>query len=105
MKKNSKTKVKKLAIKKEKPMKVNKPMGEVTHFFTNIKVAIIKFKKPIKVGDEIQIKGATTDFKMAIKSMQYEHEPIKIAKKGQEVGIKVAKKVREGDEVYFVNSD
>ena len=32
--------------------------------------------------------------------MQYDHKDIAEAKKGQEVGIKVVGKVREGDEVY-----
>jgi putative protease len=77
-----------------------KLIGEVTHFYGGLSVAIVKFKEPVKVGDNVQFFGATTDFKEAIKSMQYNHEDIGEAKKGQEVGIKVDGKVREGDEVY-----
>jgi translation initiation factor IF-2 len=51
---------------------------------------------------EIHFKGATTDFIQKIDSMQYDHQPISAAKKGQEVGIKVNEKVREGDEVLEV---
>ncbi len=87
--------------KAEVRMKPNgKQIGEVTHFYSGISVAIVKFREPVKVGDNVQFFGATTDFKEAIKSMQYDHKDISDAKKGQEVGIKVEGKVREGDEVY-----
>ncbi len=79
---------------------VGDPIGEVTHFYGGIEVAIVKFKKPVKVGDKVRFKGATTDFIEAIKSMQYDHKEIGEAKKNQEVGIKVGDKVREGDHVY-----
>jgi hypothetical protein len=82
--------------------KVIKPIGKVTHYYTEIKVAIVKFKQSVKVGVELQFKGATTDFKEKIKSMQYDHKPLKIAPKGKQIGIKVKKRVREGDEVYLV---
>ena len=77
-----------------------KPIGAVTHFFGGINVAIVKFSTSVKVGTKIHFKGATTDFEETIKSMQYDHKEIDTAKKGQEVGIKVGDKVREGDEVY-----
>ncbi len=77
-----------------------KPIGEVTHYYGGIGVAIIKFSKVVKVGERVQFKGATTDFREAIRSMQYDHKDIKEAKKGQEVGVKVGDKVREGDQVF-----
>ncbi|MBI5732688.1 hypothetical protein HY967_01880 [Candidatus Jorgensenbacteria bacterium] len=77
-----------------------KPIGEVTHYYSAIGVAIVKFKKAVAVGAEVRFKGATTDFEETIKSMQYDHKDISSAKKGQEVGIKVGDKVREGDEIY-----
>lgn len=83
--------------KKSKP----KPIGVVTHFYGNIEVAIIKFKSPYALGKTLKIKGATTDFEETPKSMEYDHKPVKSAKKGQEVGIKVGEKVREGDLVYL----
>jgi len=79
-----------------------KPIGEVTHYYGNLGVAIVKFKEPVKVGTAVHFKGATTDFEETIASIQFEHKPIEEAKKGQEVGIKVSGKVREGDQVYFV---
>jgi len=79
-----------------------KPIGKITHYYGGIKVAIVKFKKPVKLGEKLSFCGATTDFDQVIKSMQYDHKDIKVAPKGKEVGIKVAKKVREGDEIYEV---
>lgn len=96
-------KTKKAVAKKsgtKKVIKAGKPIGAVTHFYGKIKVAIVKFKKPMKVGAEIAFRGAHTDFTQKIASMQFDHEPVSVAKKGQQVGIKVSKKVHEGDSVY-----
>ncbi len=88
----------------DKPAPKSKPqtklIGEVTHFYGGLSVAIVKFKEPVRVGDEIHFFGATTDFSEKIGSMQYDHKDISEARKNQEVGIKVEGKVREGDEVY-----
>lgn len=79
-----------------------KPIGEVTHFYSNLNVAIVKFNKKVDVGMKLHFKGATTDFEESLKSMQFDHQPIESAKKGQQVGIKIKEKVREGDSVYEV---
>jgi putative protease len=83
-------------------MAEEKPIGEITHYYGGIGVAIVKFKKEMEVGEEVRFKGAHTDFTQKIESMQYDHKDIKSAKKGQEVGIKVDEKVHEGDEVFEV---
>ncbi|MFA5386601.1 MAG: translation elongation factor-like protein [Candidatus Paceibacterota bacterium] len=80
--------------------KKQKPIGAVTHFFGHISVAIVKFKRNVKAGETVCFKGATSDFCQKLDSIQFNHEEIKVAKKGQQVGIKVKEKVREGDEVY-----
>ncbi len=77
-------------------------VGKVTHFFSNIGVAVIQLDKPLKVGDTIHIKGATSDVTQPIDSMQVEHEKIEKAKKGDSIGLKVQDKVREHDVVYKV---
>ena len=104
MLKKSKKKVakkKKPAAKKPAKAKAPKHAGVVTHFYGEIGVAIIKFNKKVPVGAELHFLGATTDFKDTAKSMQYDHKPIEAAPKGKEVGIKVKKRVREGDKVHF----
>lgn len=77
-----------------------KPIGEVAHYYGHLGVAIVKFKETVKVGETLRFKGAHTDFTQTVESMQYDHKNIDAAKKGQDVGIKVSEKVREGDEVY-----
>jgi translation elongation factor EF-1alpha len=79
-----------------------KKIGKVTHYFSNIGVVIIKFTGELRLGETIHIKGATTDFEQTVESMQVEHKPVSEAKAGDETGIKISGKVREGDVVYKV---
>jgi len=79
-----------------------KPIGEVTHFYGGLSVAIIKFAQPVKAGTTVRFEGHTTNFTQALNSMQYDHKEIDTAPKGKEVGIKVNDKVREGDKVFLV---
>lgn len=77
-----------------------KPIGEVTHYFGNLGVAVVKFSQAFKAGGKARFKGATTDFEQVIKSIQCDHKEVAGAKKGEEVGIKVKDKVRQGDQVF-----
>lgn len=79
-----------------------KQIGEVTHYFDNIKVAVIELNKgSLKVGDEMRIAGGEdTDFTQEVESMEIDHESVKKAKKGDEVAIKVDEKVRTNYKVY-----
>jgi len=77
-----------------------KKVGVVTHYFTKIGVAIIKMSGEIKTGDEIHIKGHTSDFTQKVDSMQIDKKPLDVAKKGQSIGLKVKEHARETDEVY-----
>lgn len=81
--------------------KKEQQIGEVTHVFSKISVAVIKFSKPVSVGDKIHIKGHSDDFSQTIESMQIDHEQVQKAKKGEEAGMKVEGKVHEGDKVYL----
>lgn len=81
--------------------KQEEEIGKVTHFFTNLSVAIIEITNgELNISDTIHIKGATSDFTQKIESMQIEKESIEKAKKGQVIGIKVQEHAREGDIVY-----
>ena len=76
-------------------------VGKVTHYFTKIGVAVIEITDgSIKVGDEIHIKGHTSDFTQKINSMQMEHENVEMAEPGQSIGLKVKEPVRANDLVY-----
>ncbi|MBW2993099.1 translation elongation factor-like protein [Candidatus Woesearchaeota archaeon] len=77
-------------------------MGKITHFFPNISVAVVEVKKIIRQGDKIRIEGHGNEFEQKIASMQIEYKKVKEAKKGQSIGLKVKKSVKEGDLVYKV---
>lgn len=79
-----------------------KLIGKVAHFYDHIGVIALKLKDSLKAGDAIRIEGGTTSFTQKVESMQIEHEQVAKAKKGEDVGIKVSKKAREGYRVYRV---
>ena len=81
--------------------KEGKLIGQITHYFSNIEVAVIKLTAPLSVGDTIRVVGGeATDFEQEVGSMEVEHQKIKKAKKGNEVGLKIKEKAREGYKVY-----
>ena len=106
MAKKAVRKTKKASRKVKAPAKrkatATKPVGKVTHYYGNIRVGIVKFKKPMKIGAMIGFRGASTDFTQPLASMQYDHKDISRAPKGKEIGVKVKKRVRDGDEVFEV---
>jgi len=78
-------------------------IGEVTHYFPHVKAAVIKIKGgTLSIGDVVRIKGHTTDFREKVTSLQINHKPITRATKSKEIGLKVKKRVREGDKVYKI---
>jgi len=80
-----------------------KQIGEVTHYFSNISVAVVNLKSGLAVGDEIRIVGGEeTDFNQTVDSMEVDHKKVAKAKKGDDVGMKVNEKVREGYKVFKV---
>lgn len=83
-------------------VKKEKLIAGVVHYFSKIKVAILKMKSDLKINDKIHIKGFTTDFTQIVASMQINHNPVEIVKKGQEIGILVKNKVRHKDKVYKI---
>ncbi len=80
-----------------------KQIGVVTNYFDKIGVAAIKLSGELKVGDRINIKGGKeTDFEQVVESMQIQHEQVEKAGEGDEVGLKVKEKVREGYKVFKI---
>jgi putative protease len=79
-----------------------KEVGKVIHFFGKIMVAAIKLSDTVKIGDKLSIEGATTGFEQVIESMQIDKKDVPEAGVGDDIGIKVTEKVREGDTVYKV---
>ena len=80
-------------------------IGQITHYFDNIGVAAISLESPLKVGNQIHVKGATTDFTQLVESMQINREEIHQANAGEEVGLKTKEMAREGDVVFLVSEE
>jgi hypothetical protein len=105
--KGKKTKSKKTPTKsnKSKGPKLKetkkKLAGKVTHYFNKIKVAVVKPAAPISLGNKIEFLGNKSNFSQKISSLQVNHVFVKKCKKGKLVGLKVQKRVRVGDLVYF----
>jgi len=83
-------------------MESKSKVGRVTHYFKKIGVAVVELEGKLKVGDEISIEGATTNFRQKVTSMEIEHKKVDVARAGQSIGLKVEERVREGDVVYKI---
>ncbi len=81
---------------------VEKEIGVVSSYFSHVSVAAIKLSDTLKVGNKVHIKGSTTDLEVKIGEIQIERKPVKQAKKGDHIGIKVPDKVRPNDKVFLV---
>ena len=77
-------------------------VGKVSDFFAHPVVAGIELTGTLKVGDQIHIKGHTTDLEFTIGSMQINNVNVNEAKAGDAIGVKVSDRVRRGDIVYKV---
>ncbi len=75
-------------------------IGQITHFFPKINVAVVELTLPLSVGDRILIKGPTTDFEQTVDSMQIDRKAIPRAEGGQSIGLKLAQPVKEKDTVF-----
>ena len=75
-------------------------IGDVSHFYTNIEVAVVELTGKLKTGDRIAIKGATTDFTQLVESIQIDHDQVAVAGPGDSIGLVVKDRVRAGDKVF-----
>ena len=122
--KRKKVAVKRVVVRKKKPVKapkkaVKKPklakkpasppppgdrIGVVTHYFSHLSVAVVKLDPgtALRVGDNIHIKGHTSDFGQRVESLQVGHAPVSEVGPDDDFGMKVAAHAREHDVVYKV---
>ena len=82
-----------------------KLIGAVNHFYNRIGVAVIDLSDSLQVGDQVHFFGRLTDFRQMVQSMQIEHHSISGAGKGQEIAMKVERRVRNHDKVYKLTDD
>lgn len=80
-----------------------KLVGEITHFYNHIGVAVVNVKSPLKIGDTVLIEGPSDSFEQEITSMQIDNKSIKQAKAKQEIGLKVDKEVRNNYKIYKIS--
>ena len=98
----AKKSVKKVTAKKksaaQKAVKAVKAklLGKVTHYYDRIGVAIIDLESPIKLGDIVVLKRGSAMQVQPVTSMQIEHAPVAMAKKGDVIGLKVSAPVEKG---------
>ena len=77
-------------------------VGKVTHYYSKIKVAIIKLSSELKIGDEIIVIGNTTGIiKSQVKRIEIEKKKVEKGKKGDYVAIQLPH-VRKNDELYII---
>lgn len=82
-------------------MSAEEKVGTVTDYFAKIGVAAIHLTDgDLRVGDQIRIRGHTTDFTQPVVSLQVEHRPVELAERGTEVALKVLERVRPHDQVF-----
>jgi hypothetical protein len=75
--------------------------GQVTHYFSKIMVCVIKVTHvSFSVGDQLRIQGSAGGFTQKVVSLQIESQDVRVAPKGQLVGLKVAQPTRVGDKVF-----
>lgn len=79
-------------------------IGIVTHYYGHLSVAVVKLEPgtTLRVGDNIHIKGHTSDFGQRVESLQIGHAPVQEVGANDDFGLKVADHTREHDVVYRV---
>ncbi len=81
---------------------MEQPIGKVTHYFGHLGVAAADLTAELKVGDQVRIKGHTTDFTQTVDSLEVDHHKVDRAGPGDSAAFKVKDKARTGDQVVLV---
>jgi len=77
-------------------------IGEITHFYDRISVAVLSLTDTLELGEKVHILGHSTDFIQNVTSMEIEHEKVTSVGPGDEVALKVIEPVRKGDAIYKI---
>ncbi|PKO23741.1 MAG: hypothetical protein CVU38_02630 [Chloroflexi bacterium HGW-Chloroflexi-1] len=84
---------------------MEKQIGQVTHYFNRLGVAVLDLTDGIKVGDNLHFLGHTTDFTQTVWSMEIEHRKVQAVGPGADVALEVVEPVRQSDHVYKVEGE
>jgi putative protease len=77
-------------------------IGEVTHYYNHLGVAVLALTGEVHIGDTVHILSHSTDFQQRVKSLQIEHVSVTEAGPGQDVAMKVERRVHPHDKVFKV---
>lgn len=80
-----------------------KLIGQVSHYYDKIGVAVIKLTDGLAAGDMVRFAGKT-GFEQAVGSMQLDHQPVERGEAGQEIALKVAQPVKPKDQVFIITA-
>lgn len=81
-------------------------VGEVVKYFAKPGVAAVKITEgEVGIGDSLKFTGHTTDLTVPLDSIEVNNQKVIRAAAGDYVGIKVADRVRPGDEVFKITAD
>ena len=94
-----------LAAQPAPPEEPGERIGVVTHYYNHPSVAIIRLELgTLRVGDEIHVRGHTTDFSQKVESLEVNHTPVTEVGPNGDFGLKVVEHAREHDVVFKVRS-
>ena len=81
-------------------------VGVVTHYFAHVSVAVVQLDPGVtlRVGDNIHIRGHTSDFGQRVESLQIGHAQVDEVGPNDDFGMKVNDHARAHDVVYRVNA-
>ena len=82
---------------------MERAIGQITHYFNRIGVAVLALDEGLKNGDRVHIAGHTTDFTQTVESLEVEHHPVEMVGPGAQVALKVDAPVRPGDVIYKID--
>ncbi|HBY93253.1 MAG: hypothetical protein M5U01_42610 [Ardenticatenaceae bacterium] len=81
---------------------MEKRVGQVSHYYNRLGVAVLDLIEGLKVGDEVHIHGRSRDLTQRIESMEIDHHKVQEVGPGANVALKVVGRVKKGDTVYKV---
>lgn len=80
-------------------------IGEVSNFWSlkngELLVAGVTLSKMLNKGDRIKFKGEN-EFEQTVDSIQIDRQDVDSAEAGKDIGLKVNKELKVGDDVYRV---
>jgi putative protease len=80
-------------------------IGEVTHYYNHLGVAVLALTEKIRLGDTVHVLGHSTDFRQQVTSLQLEHQPVEQGAPGQDIAMKVERRVHPHDQVFRIEPD